>query len=299
MQPTEITRETLPDLHKRTGHKFDHGHALVLSGGTGRTGAARLVARAALRVGAGLVTLGCPRSAMFENAAHLTAIMLRQIDGGHGLEELMEDTRISALCLGPGLGLQADTQALVVTALRIVRPTVLDADGLSRFQAKPDVLLDALHAGCVITPHMGEFTRLFPDIAARLGAEAAVRGDEAADRAARAARLEAKIGATQEAAARAGCIVLLKGVETVIAAPDGRCLYHAAVGARAAPWLATAGTGDVLAGFITGLIARGHDPMDAAAAATWLHVECARFFGPGLISEDLPEVLPEVFRSLL
>ena len=217
MTTKQITQNSLPDLSKGGGHKFDHGHALVISGGAGRTGAARLAARAALRIGAGLVTVGSPRSAMAENAAHLTAIMLRQIDGGYGLSELLEDKRINAICLGPGLGLQADTQAIVLSALAANRPTVLDADGLSRFQRAPEALLEQLHPDCVLTPHEGEFARLFPDLSRDI-ADPEGRGD-----------------AVRAAAERSGCLVLLKGAETLIAGADGDLHMHAATGARAAP----------------------------------------------------------------
>ncbi|WP_027237858.1 bifunctional ADP-dependent NAD(P)H-hydrate dehydratase/NAD(P)H-hydrate epimerase [Leisingera caerulea] len=271
---------------KFSGHKYAHGHALVLSGGHGKTGAARLAARGALRIGAGLVTVGSPRSAMFENAANLTAIMLRQIDGAHGLAELLEDDRLSALCLGPGMGRGADTQAMVFAALKEKRPTVLDADALTRFELKPEALFEALHENCVITPHGGEFARLFPDLAEKLKAPATT------------GPAYSKVDATREAAKRAGCVVLFKGPDTVIAAPDGRCSVNSAHYERSAPWLATAGSGDVLAGFITGLMARGFAPMQAAETAAYIHVECALEFGPGLIAEDLPEQIPAVFRKL-
>ena len=150
----------------------------------------------------------------------------------------------------------------------------------------PQTLLDALHADCVLTPHGGEFARLFPDIANRLDSEPA------------SGPAFSKVDAAREAAERAGCVVLLKGPDTVIAAPDGRCAVQSAAHDRAAPWLATAGSGDVLAGFIAGLLARGLPPFQAAQAAAWLHVECARSFGPGLIAEDLTEQLPAVLRSL-
>ncbi|WP_435659644.1 NAD(P)H-hydrate dehydratase [Leisingera caerulea] len=268
------------------GHKYNEGHALILSGGHGKTGAARLAARGALRIGAGLVTVGSPRSAMFENAANLTAIMLRQIDGAHGLAELLEDDRLSALCLGPGMGRGADTQAMVFAALKEQRPTVLDADALTRFELKPEALFEALHENCVITPHGGEFARLFPDLAEKLKAPATT------------GPAYSKVDATREAAKRAGCVVLFKGPDTVIAAPDGRCSVNSAHYERSAPWLATAGSGDVLAGFITGLMARGFSPMQAAETAAYIHVECALEFGPGLIAEDLPEQIPAVFRKL-
>jgi hydroxyethylthiazole kinase-like uncharacterized protein yjeF len=268
-------------------HKFGHGHALVLTGGAGRTGAARLAARAALRAGAGLVTLGVPGSAQFEVAAQITALMLTRVEDGSGLAGVLEDRRITALCLGPGLGM-ARARDLVPMACGGVgpRPAVLDADALTAFAEDPRALFAMLHPGCVLTPHGGEFARLFPDIAARLAAPAT------------AGPAFSRPDAVREAAARAGCVVLLKGPDTVIAAPDGRCAIHAAAYDRAAPWLATAGAGDVLAGMIAGLMARGLGAMEAAATAAWLHAEAARGFGPGLVAEDLPEALPQVLRAL-
>ena len=283
MQSETITRDTLPDLAKRVDqHKYDHGHAVVLSGPPGQGGAARLAARAALRVGAGLVTLGCPLRAVTKNAVQLTAIMIRGLDGTAGLAEMLEDERYNALCLGPGLGLGPATGELVRGALKARRGTVLDADALSRFQREPQALFDMLHDNCVLTPHGGEFRRLFPDLAGR------IENDDAFSR----------IEAAREAAMRAGAAVLFKGAETVIAAPDGRVAVNAAIDERAAPWLATAGAGDVLAGIVCGLMARRLPAYDAAKAGAWLHVEAARAFGPGLIAEDLPEMLPRVFRDL-
>ncbi len=281
-------------LEKAEGHKYSYGHALILSGRSGRGGAARLAARGALRIGAGLVTVGCPPEAMAENAARLDAVMLRGVADGEGLARLLEDRRITALCLGPGMGTGEREAGLVTAALGAVRAEhapygrlglVLDADALTLL-AGDAALFGALHGDCVLTPHGGEFARLFPDIAAKLAAPA-VTGPA-----------YSKVDATREAAARAGCVVLYKGADTVIAAPDGRCAINSAHYDRAAPWLATAGSGDVLAGFITGLLARGFAPFDAACTAAWLHVECARSFGPGLIAEDLPEELPKVFRAL-
>lgn len=286
MDVSNITQETLPDLAKRADqNKFDHGHALVLSGPPGQGGAARLAARGALRVGAGLVTLGCPMRAVTENAVQLTAVMVRGLDGTAGLAEMLEDARINAICLGPGLGLGSATGELVKATLYVRRGTVLDADALTRFQRAPEALFGLLHDKAVITPHGGEFKRLFPDLAERLTAGA--EGDLA---------LKVEIG--RQAAARAGCNVLLKGADTVIAAPDGRCSVNVARGDRAVPWLATAGAGDVLAGIITGLLARGLPAFEAAGCAAWLHVEAARCFGPGLIAEDLPEMLPKLFREI-
>ena len=274
---------------RKTGgrHKYRHGHALILAGGPGKGGAARLAARGALRIGAGLVTIACPLRAAAEHAAQLNAIMLAPIDGPPGLVEMLEDGRINALCLGPGLGLGKQTHDFVMAALASEAKLVLDADALSRFEARPEVLLDALHDCVVLTPHHGEFARLFPDIAEKLAAPA-VSGPA-----------YSKVDATREAARRAGCVVMFKGPDTVIADPSGRCALNCASYDRAAPWLATAGSGDVLAGFVTGLLARGIEPMAAAETAAWLHVECARQFGPGLIAEDIPEVLPQVLRDCL
>ncbi|MAC78375.1 MAG: bifunctional ADP-dependent NAD(P)H-hydrate dehydratase/NAD(P)H-hydrate epimerase [Rhodobacteraceae bacterium] len=282
--------ETPQDLSKGQGqHKYGYGHALVLTGGFGHTGAARMAARAALRVGAGLVTLAVPGSAQMEVAAQITALMMRRVEDGVGLAALLEDGRLNALCLGPGLGVER-ARDLVPVALGSEgvkpRPVVLDADALTAFAEAPQDLFDKAHEGCVLTPHGGEFARLFPDIAERL-AKAATRGPA-----------YSKVDAARDAAARAGCTVLLKGPDTVIAAPDGRCAINAAVYDRAAPWLATAGSGDVLAGLITGLLARRFDPFAAAGTAAWLHVEAARAFGPGLVAEDLPEMIPQVFRTL-
>ena len=280
-----VDRDSCPDLSKEAGHKYTHGHALILSGPPGHGGAARLTARGALRIGAGLVTVGCPPEALPENAARLDAVMLRPVHDTDALARVLEDRRINALCLGPGLGTGAREAGLVAAALGQRRPAVLDADALTLI-ARDAALFAALHEGCILTPHGGEFARLFPDIAERLVAPA-TKGPAFS-----------KVDATREAAARAGCTVLFKGPDTVIAAPDGWAAINSAAYDRAAPWLATAGSGDVLAGFIAGLLARGFSPYNAACTAAWLHVECARSFGPGLIAEDLPEELPKVFRAL-
>ena len=273
--------------YKRQGHKFAHGHALILSGGVGRGGAARLAARGALRVGAGVVTLACPSAALIENAARLDAVMLRPLNDVDGLEEILTDARINALCFGPGIGTGEPEAGLLVAVLGgdNPRPTVLDADALTLL-AQDKMLFATLHEKCVLTPHAGEFARLFPDLAEKLAMPATKEP------------AYSKVDATREAARRAGCVVLFKGPDTVIADPTGRCSINASVYERAAPWLATAGAGDVLAGFITGLLARGFDPMRAAQTGAWLHTECALSFGPGLIAEDLADELPKVFRAL-
>jgi ADP-dependent NAD(P)H-hydrate dehydratase / NAD(P)H-hydrate epimerase len=254
-------------------HKYDRGHCVVVSGPASATGAARLAARAALRVGAGLVSVASPPEAMAVNAAHLTAIMLKPFEGTAGLGELLADKRLNAIVLGPGLGVGGETRALVDAVLKSRAAVVLDADALSSFQGDPEALFNRLHARCVLTPHSGEFERLFPGL---LDASAS------------------KLDAAREAAARARCTVLLKGADTVIADADGK----AAINANAPPTLATAGAGDVLAGLIAGLLAQKMNAFDAAACGAWLHGDAARRFGPGLIAEDLSEMLPAVLASL-
>lgn len=275
-----------PDaLLKTRGHKYSHGHALILSGGVGKGGAARLAAQAALRVGAGLVTLAPPPEAMAENAARLDAVMLDAVSDDDALVQRLRDTRINAICLGPGLGL-ARARAMMAPALASGRAAVLDADALTTFGDGPDGLFSQLHENVVLTPHDGEFARLFPDLARKLREEPQKPS------------VFSRLDAVRLAAARAGATVLLKGPDTVIASPQGRAVIAAATGQDAAPWLATAGAGDVLSGIVTGLMARGFAPMQAAAAGAWLHAEAAREFGPGLISEDLPKMLPAVLRRL-
>ncbi|MCX7560811.1 NAD(P)H-hydrate dehydratase [Sulfitobacter sp. F26204] len=271
------------------GHKYDFGHVAVFAGGVGRGGAARLAARAALRAGAGLVTVICPPAALIENACQLTAIMLRALKPDQPLHEVADD-RVNSFCLGPGMGVSARTRALVLETLtrraseRDWRDpvVVLDADALTSFAQDPETLFAQTHARTILTPHDGEFARLFPD----LGTSA--RGDMS------------KLDAVRLAAERAGCLVLLKGVDTVIAEPGGGASIHAAAYERTAPWLATAGAGDVLAGLIAGLAAAhtSGDLFNVAELAAYLHVELARSFGPGLTAEDLPEEIPKVFRAL-
>ncbi len=258
---------------KATGHKYDRGHAVAVSGGATATGAARLAARGALRVGAGLVTVASPPGALAVNAAHLTAIMLKAFEGVAGLADMLADKRLNAVVIGPGLGVGGETRALVDVALKSGAAVVLDADALTSFQDDPEALFNRLHERCVLTPHAGEFERLFPGLL-----------DEAGG----------KVEAVRAAAARAGAVVLLKGGDTVIASPSGK----AAINANAPPTLATAGAGDVLAGFIAGLLAQKLPAFEAAASATWLHGAAADAFGPGLIAEDLPEILPEVLDLL-
>ncbi len=255
------------------GHKYARGHAVVVSGPATSTGAARLAARGALRAGAGLVALASPGQAFAVNAAQLTAVMIGVFEGAEGLAAMMRDERKNACLIGPGAGVGEATRGLVEALLATGAALVLDADALSSFQAAPATLFKALGArsgAAVLTPHEGEFARLFPDLEG------------------------SKLERARAAAARAGAVVLLKGADSVIAAPGGR----AAVNCNAPPWLATAGAGDVLAGFVLAHLAQGMDAFEAAAAAVWLHGAAAAAFGPGLIAEDLAELLPGVLAEL-
>ncbi len=255
------------------GHKYSRGHCMVVSGPGHATGAARLAARAALRVGAGLVSVASPPESIAANAAHLTAIMIKPFDGARGLTHLLSDKRFNAVALGPGLGVGAETRELVNVALRSGASVVLDADAITAFQDDRGALFNRLHERCVLTPHDGEFERLFPGLL-----------DES----------PSKVEAARCAARRAGCVLLLKGGDTVIAEKGGK----AAINANAPPTLATAGAGDVLTGLIAGLLAQDMTAFDAACAGAWLHGDAAARFGPGLIAEDLPDMMPQVLWGL-
>jgi hydroxyethylthiazole kinase-like uncharacterized protein yjeF len=260
-------------------HKYTRGHAVVVSGEMSRTGAARLAARAALRAGAGLVTIASPREALGVNAAASLAIMVRPVDAPAELSVLLSDPRFNAIALGPGGGVGTRMRGLVKAALNGDRAVVLDADALTSFSEEAGALGAAIAAAgssaVILTPHQGEFSRLFTDPDLRYA--------------------PSKLQAARLAAERIKGILVLKGADTVIAAPDGR----AAISDNAPAWLATAGSGDVLTGIITGLLAQRMPAYEAACAAVYLHGEAATAFGPGLISEDLPDALPQVYRQLL
>ncbi len=267
----------MPSLpHPRIdGHKYDRGHAVIVSGPAHRTGAARLAARGALRVGAGLVSLASPPDALAVNAAHLTAVMLLRMDGADGLTEILADERHNAVVLGPALGIGQPASDLVHAALASNAGAVLDADALTTFAGDPEPLFTMIRrrrAPTVMTPHEGEFGRLFPDLVS----------------------LPSKLDRAREAAARSGANVVLKGPDTVVAQADG----YAAIADNAPADLATAGAGDVLAGFIGGLLAQGMRPFHAMAAGVWLHGAAGKAVGRGLISEDLPDALPTVFTQI-
>jgi NAD(P)H-hydrate epimerase len=287
------------------GHKYTRGHAVVVSGPAESTGAARMGARGALRIGAGLVTVVGPATATAVNATHLTAIMVKAVGADAALAEYLSEVRRNAVLIGPGAGVGAGTAATVLTALASPAAAVLDADALTSFAPgeseapvratgfgfvvrgaepgpTPDGLFRAIKARAapvVLTPHEGEFKRLFGDKAGQKAGEVA----------------GSKLERTRRAAETSGAVVILKGPDTVIAAPDGR----AAINDNAPPWLATAGSGDVLAGLVTGLLAQHMPAFEAACAAVWLHGECANRLGLGLIAEDLPEALPHVLQHLL
>jgi hydroxyethylthiazole kinase-like uncharacterized protein yjeF len=265
----------VPDV---AGHKYRRGHAVVVSGGASHTGAARLAAMAALRAGAGLVTIASPRDALAINATAELAVMVRPVDDAPELEMLLADRRFNAVAIGPGGGVGVATRELVLAVLGGDRAAVIDADGLTSFAQ--DGIRDALFAAlaangrAVLTPHAGEFHRLFGGVVGSSGA---------------------KTDIARAAARKSGAIVVFKGPDTVIAGPDGR----AAINANAPPWLATAGTGDVLAGLIAGLLAEGMPPFEAACAGVWIHGEAADIAGPGMISEDLAPLVPEVYARRL
>jgi hydroxyethylthiazole kinase-like uncharacterized protein yjeF len=261
------------------GHKYARGHVIVVSGDIAATGAARMSARGALRAGAGLVTLATPRDALAVNASALTAVMVRAVDTVIEFAELLGDKRLNTCVIGPGAGVGDRTCDLVLTALTAKRGLVLDADALTSFAGAPDRLFEAIKAAAnpqvVLTPHEGEFPRLFSDISNKHPGRS-------------------KLERVRAAAERSGAVVLLKGPDTVVASPDGR----ATIAANAPPWLATAGAGDVLSGMIAGLLAQGAPAFEAASTGVWMHGEAAREAGPGLIAEDLSETLPAVFRRL-
>ncbi len=259
------------------GHKYSRGHAVVVSGPAASTGAARLGARASLRVGAGLVSVASPQDAVVVNAAQLTAIMVKPFDKPADFARLLDDGRINAVLVGPGGGVGGHMRALTRVALASGAAVVLDADALTSFEGLADELRDAIaefpDRPVVVTPHLGEFRRL-------LGSGI----DEAA----------AKHEQAVAAATFLKAVVVLKGADTVVAEPSGRALINT----NAPSTLATAGSGDVLAGLITGLLAQHMQPFEAAAAAVWMHGEAANRFGPGLIAEDLPELIPHVLDDL-
>lgn len=255
------------------GNKYDRGHAIVLGGPWHATGAARLAAMATLRIGAGLVSIACDTRSLPIYAAHSAAIMTKLTETPQDWSRLIADDRVASVLLGPGASVGEETRARVLEVLRLHKPAVLDADALTSFAEAPHTLFEAIRSPCIFTPHEGEFTRLFKT---RIQAAASI-----SDRALKAASMS-------------GAVVVLKGHETVIAGPDGACV----VNRNASPFLATAGSGDVLAGMITGLLAQGMPDFQAACAAVWLHGEVAKRFGAGLIAEDMATQLAPLLHEM-
>jgi hydroxyethylthiazole kinase-like uncharacterized protein yjeF len=250
------------------GYKYKRGEVLVLGGET-ITGASRMTTLAASRAGAGMVTLGAPEAVWSIYATSLINAIVHSFAGASGWQALLADKRRNVIAIGPGAGVGAPTRAYVVAALGTKRATVLDADALTSFAEAPEDLFSAIDGPCVMTPHAGEFMRLFHG-----------EGD--------------KLARTRAAAKQSGAVVLLKGPDTVIAAPDGRAIINSNAPAQ----LATGGTGDVLTGFIAALLAQGMAPFEAATAGAWLHGAAAAEFGLGLVAQDLPDALPRVLQKL-
>lgn len=252
-------------------HKYSRGHSVVLGGGITQTGAAKLASRAALRSGAGLVSVACDEKSLPVYAASLSAIMTKQTDTVDAFSKLLEDERVTSVIIGPGAGITEYTRQSVLTALRLGKKCVIDADAISAFEDTPETLFNHLKAECLLTPHEGEFERLFKGVVDLN-----------------------KVELTKIAAKKANATILLKGADTVIASPDGR----AVVNSNAPSDLATAGSGDVLAGICGGLIAQGMPTFEAACAAAWMHGFTAASIGAGLIAEDLTETLPSAITML-
>jgi len=244
----------------------------VIGGAAASSGAARLAARGALRIGAGLVTLAAPEAALDVYAAQLTAVMVAPLEQ---LDRHLGDQRKNAVLIGPGCGIGSETRDRVSAILAAKRACVLDADALTSFESEPNQLFAMINSDVVLTPHEGEFRRLFG------AADGVPDGGD-------------KVRRARDAAERSGAVVIFKGGDTVIAAPDGR----AVINTNAPADLATAGAGDVLAGFALGLLAQGMGAFESACAAVWLHGAAANRFGPGLIAEDLSEELPGELAKL-
>lgn len=264
-----------PRINQST-HKYNRGHTLVISGPVETAGAARLAAMTALRSGSGLVTVAASSEQLMAHASHLTSVMLRRADSISDMDAILEDCRINCVVLGPGLPPHQKTADLVQVVLSFKRLAVLDAGALSCFVDDPEILYEAIKKNgrdVVLTPHEGEFVRLFPYESCS----------------------PSKIERARQAASSSGAIIVLKGSDTVIASPDGRI----SVSSNAPPWLATAGSGDVLAGMVAGLLAQGMPAFEAACAANWFHGEAANILGPAMISSDLDEGLRLVLKNFI
>jgi len=269
--------DTRWDALRKSGdaHKYGYGHAAIVSGPAGQGGAARLAARGALRIGAGVVSVVCRQDAMAEHAAQLNAVMVKTYATDASFKDRLTAIKPRSICVGPNLGLEGDSRNRLAVVLGLGLPTCIDADAITLISDTTANLPEISNSHSVMTPHEGELRRFIPEVFATTSC---------------------RVSLAQAAADKAGCVVLFKGPETAIASPDHRPMVVSSKPFHHTSWLATAGSGDVLSGFVTGLLARGVDGFEAAAIAADLHFRCADAFGPGLIAEDIPEMLPRVFR---
>ncbi len=258
-----------PNAHS---HKYNRGYAIVNGGDWDQTGAAKIAAYCALRVGAGAVSVACTAKALPLYGTSFQAIMTKLVGNKAGFSKLIKDPRVSAVLLGPGNGINARTKSYVMEALRQKKPLVLDADALTVFSKTPGALFKAIVSPCILTPHEGEFKKLFGDWRANANRSSKVL----------------------KSAKESGAVVILKGFNTIIASPDGRLVINS----NATPFLATAGAGDALAGICVGLLAQGMPAFEVACVGVWLHGQAASQFGPGLIAEDIADLLPGVLCSI-
>lgn len=267
----QLWRHLIPEPSKNS-HKFERGHIIIL-GGLQMTGAARLASEAAMRMGAGLCTIVAPVTSACVYQASAAHILFESLEDHNSFTTHFEDQRRTAAIIGPGAGLESpdSLRNLVLESLSLKKPVILDADALTVFSDHAPDLFSALHSDCILTPHEGEFTRLFPGLE------------------------NTKAHRAIEAAKQSGAIIVLKGAETVIAAPDGKYVMNN----HSSPYLATAGSGDVLAGMIGGLVAQKMQPLYAACAACWMHGDIAIKYGPGLVAPDIIQQIPNVFKAMV
>lgn len=259
-------------------HKYDYGHAVIVSGPSGQGGAARLAARGALRIGAGLSSVFCSHEETNEHAARLDAIMVKTYDIDQDIPDQLMALRPTAICVGPNLGLGPNSLNKLSQVLTLPIPLCIDADAITLLAQDSFLIKTMPHSQVVMTPHAGELRRLIPNAFEQTSSRTTL---------------------AMTAATKFGCTVLFKGSDTIVAQPDGNCVVVRSKPFKSTAWLATAGSGDVLSGFISGLMARGFDAFDAATLGTYLHFQCAEIIGPGLIAEDLPDALPRVLAKVL
>lgn len=263
---------------KPEGNKYDRGHVVIGGGGIASTGAAKIAARCALRSGVGLVSVACDRESLPVYAASFQAVMTKPVENKKDFSHLIEDKRVTAVSLGSGAGVSEKTKEFVLAALAKNKPLVLDADAISVFANIQHLLFPAIKSPCIITPHEGEFKRLFGKLIVDSGSD-----------------IESRLIRAKKAAELSGAVIILKGFNSIITAPDGRV----AVNYNATPYLASAGTGDALTGICAGLLAQAMPAFEAACAAVWLHSEAASRFGAGLIAEDIADLLPCILQKII